>query len=321
MLIFAWLIGVVAVVLLVRAALLYRVQPQRSAERFDGVIYRVGAAAIAERTSRQPRATVVCMHGFVEDLRYFSQFYSDADIQLILVNSGDYHIPIVDPQFRSAAWVTAPLLSEGTIEYDAMVLIQALQHLPKTRSVRVHGHSRGGAVTLEAATMRPDLFRDVEVVLEAPVLPRGRFSQRPSGILNWLLPFLVPLWRRYPISNYNRHRWGQLDTARKREVIKSLPFNVRRIVTMVRNMKSLAEWVNRRGYEIYENVARGVILVADNDQVLNPQAMRESAQHASPAVQTVWVDNCSHFVLFDQPQAVPALARETPRLRMEPTTP
>jgi pimeloyl-ACP methyl ester carboxylesterase len=324
MLILAWLVGVVAVLLLVRAVLLYRVQPQRSAEPFDGVAYRVGAAVVAERTSRQPRATVLCMHGFVEDLRYFSRFYADPDIQLILINSADYHVPIVDPQFRLAAWAAVPPVSEGTIEYDAMVLIQALQHLPKTRSIRVHGHSRGGAVALEAATMRPDLFREVEVVLEAPMLPRGRFRRPSSRVFNWFFPLFVTLWRRHPISNYNRHQWGRLDDMRKREVIESLPFNARRVVTMVRNLKSLAEWANRRDHSVYANLRRGVILVADNDQVLDPQTMRESAQHASPAIPTVPVDDCSHFVLFDQPQAIPALARETSeaaRLRMEPAAP
>lgn len=300
-----WIGIAVALFVVLRTMLLYRSQSGRGAEAFDGVVYRVGAAAIAERSSREPRATVICMHGFVEDLRYFTRFYADPEIQLILVNSADYNVPIVDPKFRSAEWAAAPLLSEGTIEYDAMVLIQALQHLPATRSVRVHGHSRGGAVVLEAAARRPELFRDVEVILEAPVLPRGQFRSSPSAPVRWFLPLLLPLWRGQPISKYNRNRWGRLDDARKRELIENLPFSARRAVTMVRNMKSLAEWVDRRDYQVYDNVSRGVILIADNDQVLDPDSMTESAKRAAPKLQTVAVKDCSHFVLLDQPAAIP----------------
>jgi pimeloyl-ACP methyl ester carboxylesterase len=304
-----WIGIALALLIALRAILLYRSNPGRGAEPFDGVVYRVGTAAIAERSSREPRATVVCMHGFVEDLRYFTRFYADPEIQLILINSADYHLPIADPQFRPAEWASSPLLSEGTIEYDAMILIHALQHLPKSQSIRVHGHSRGGAVVLEAAALRPDLFRDVEVVLEAPVLPRGQFRSSPSTPVRWLLPFLLPLWRRQPISKYNRHRWGRLEDARKREMIETLPFTARRGVTMVRNMKSLAQWVTRRDYRVYENVSRGVVLVPGNDQVLDPDSMQDSARHAGSTLQAMRVPDCSHFVLFDRPQAIPPVVK------------
>ena len=52
------------------------------------------------------------------------------------------------------------------------LMLRALEHLPRSPIVRVHGHSRGGAVVLEAASMRPELFKDVEVLLEAPTCQR-----------------------------------------------------------------------------------------------------------------------------------------------------
>ena len=137
------------------------------------------------------------------------------------------------------------------------------------------------------------------------MLPRGRFRSSPSVVVRGFLPFVWPLWRRQPITKYNRHRWGRLDNARKRELIVGLPFTARRCVTMVRNMKSLEEWANRRDYHVYENVTRGAILVADNDQVLDPESMAESASHAAPRLQTVPVQDCSHFISLDRPSAIP----------------
>ncbi|MFL6650014.1 MAG: alpha/beta fold hydrolase [Sulfurifustaceae bacterium] len=304
---FVWLLGVVIVVIAWRMVLLYRVSPQHHAEPFDGVVYRVGTASVVERASANPRATVICMHGFVEDVRYFTQFYAEREIQLILVVSADYHVPITNPQYRSADWIKTPLLSEGTIEYDAMVLTQALEHLPKAGSVRVHGHSRGGAVVLEAAAMRPDLFRDVEVILEAPVLPGAQPRRPMSPVMYWLFPFLVVLWRRQPISNYNRRQWGRLDNPRKRELIMGFPFNPKRVVTMIRNVKSIAAWQARKNYDLYRSVGRGTVLIGDDDQVLDPISMRASAERAAGSLRTVWLQNCSHFVLWDQPSAIPPL--------------
>lgn len=311
----AWLLGSVVAVMAWRAVLLYRVSPQHHAEPFDGIVFRVGTACVVERASANPRATVICMHGFVEDFRYFTQFYADRDVQLIMIMSADYHVPIIDPQYRNADWIKTPLLSEGTIEYDAMVLTQALEHLPKTSSVRVHGHSRGGAVALEAAAMRPDLFRDVELILEAPVLPGAKPRRPLSPVMYWLFPFLIVQWRRHPISNYNRRQWGRLDDPRKRELIMGLPFNPKRVVTMIRNVKSIAAWQARKNYDLYRNVERGTVLIAEDDQILDPVSMRASAEQAAGRLRNVWLPNCSHFVLWDQPSAIPPLETSGARRR------
>jgi pimeloyl-ACP methyl ester carboxylesterase len=304
-----WVLGVVVAAQVARTALLYRVRPRRHVEGFEGIVYRVGDAAVAERRSDRPRATVICVHGFCEDLRYFTQLYADPEIQLILLTSADYHVPIADPQFRAATWMAPPKRLSGAIEYDAQVLLQALQHLPRTESIRVHGHSRGGAVALEAAAQRPDLFRDVEVILEAPVLPRAAERVPISPVVLWLIPFLFALWRLQPISE-SRQRWGRLDNVRKREIIEGYPFNARRIVTMMRNLKSMQAWRNRRDFDLYQNVQRGAVLIPDDDQVLDPVSMLDSAKHAAGRLTIVPVQNCSHFVLFDQPTAIPPVRKQ-----------
>lgn len=306
---FWFLLVALAIVLHVR--LLYRVGAPRQIENFDGVIYRVGRAAVAERKGRDPRTTVIAMHGYLENPCYFTRYYDDPSIQLIALTSGDYHVPFTGAEHRNAGWEATPKHALGTIEYDAAVLVQVLEHLPKTKSVRVHGHSRGGAVVLEAAAMRPDLFRDVEVILEAPVLPQGRASQPVIPGTLWLVPYFFLLWRKRPLSPFNRHLYGRLDDPRKRSVIEALPFNPRRLITAMRNLRSLVAWMKDRDVGMYKNVERGAILIADGDRVLAPDAMRASALQAEGRLRVVEVSNCSHFILYDRPDAIPPLAGRT----------
>ncbi|RFA36097.1 alpha/beta fold hydrolase [Alkalilimnicola ehrlichii] len=250
--------------------------PQRYREPFDGVMYPVGNAVVAVRDCESPRATVIGMHGFCENFSYFTDLYNDPDVQLILVNSGDYHVPLDQPHYVDASWAETPDAPVGSIEYDAEVLIQALAHLPKSQRIRVHGHSRGGAVVLEAASRRPDLFADVEAILEAPVLPQAAPKKGlPPGTF-LLLPFFVPLWRKQPISARNRALWGPVDTPRKRAQIESLPFNPKRTRTLSTNLRLIGEWMRQRDYGIYQHLQRGVILIPEKDKVLSRYLMQKA---------------------------------------------
>ena len=274
--------GVVVLVLALRQWLLHRECEPSKSEPFDGDVYQVGKAAIAERSCDNPCATVICMHGFVADMRYFTDYYKDPDIQLILLTSCDYHVPITGPRYKPAPWAKAPTEPEGTIAYDAAVLVQALEHLPRGGSIRVHGHSRGGAVILEAASMRPDLFKQVEVVLEAPVLPQARPYVSTTATQLWLLSFVVPLWRKQPISERNMKTWGPLENARKRELIMAFPFNPKRVATMVSNLRGIDDWMREHDASLYQHVQRGTVLVPGKDRVLDAHTMLESAQRAGP---------------------------------------
>lgn len=315
------LVGAVALVLVLRQWLLHRECEPSPSEPFDGDVYRVGKAAIAERRCDPPRATVICMHGFVADMRYFTHHYRDPDLQLILLTSCDYHVPISDPRYKTAPWVKVPDAPEGSIPYDAAVLVQALEHLPRTDSIRVHGHSRGGAVVLEAAAMRPDLFQRVEVVLEAPVLPQARTYASMTAIQFWLLAFVIPLWRREPISQRNLKAWGPLENTRKRELIMAFPFNPKRVATMMSNLRGIDDWMHGRDASLFKNVPHATVLVPGKDRVLDTPSMLESARRGGDALKVVTLDGCSHFPLWDCPDALPPLKRVTERLATSPTAP
>jgi alpha-beta hydrolase superfamily lysophospholipase len=58
-----------------------------------------------------------------------------------------------------------PPYEHHTIKDDVAVVIQAVKHLANTDELLLHGHSRGGAVVLEAIKQNPDLFKNAKVLL------------------------------------------------------------------------------------------------------------------------------------------------------------
>src|ERR1044071_1717924 len=84
---------VAAVLIALRWLLVHRLQAPSTFEPFAGAVYRVGEATVLERGGRDPRVTVVCMHGFLENFDYFTQYYADPSLQLVLIASAGYHAP------------------------------------------------------------------------------------------------------------------------------------------------------------------------------------------------------------------------------------
>ena len=276
----------------------------RATEPFDGLEYRLESSFIYERRPETPRATVLCMPGYLESPAYFTAHYADPSLQLILVTLGDYGAPFTARAQVDAIWPrpTEPL---GTIEHDAQVLLAALEHLPVTKRVRVHGHSRGGAVVLEAARRRPDLFRDVEVVLEAAVLPQGALFSAVTPVVLWLMPLLLLLWRRAPLNPRATAAFGKLTDARKRSLMAGMPRNPNRGRTAVTNVESILAWSTKHDHSLFENV-RGVALIADDDRVLDSTSMRTSASKGRH-LRIIEAADSSHFVTLDRPDLIPPL--------------
>ncbi|MDN3518033.1 alpha/beta hydrolase [Aquisalimonas lutea] len=304
-------VGIGGLALLVVAGLhgwlLFRPGPGPSREPFGGDCYRVADARIYVRRPVTARATVVAMHGFLESPAYFTALYDLPEVEVILVGSADYH-PALDCRSEiDAPWGARPMAPVGTIAHDAEVLVQAMEHLISTRSVRVHGHSRGGAVVLEAARRRPDLFRGTDVLLEAPLLPGVRPVWTPPRAIIELLPWLLPLWRRRPINRRNAPLWGALDDPRKRRLVGSLPFNPRRAVTVRRNLLDLGDWTRNADPGLWHNLESARVVVPAEDRVLEPASMQAGAKQGGAGVQMDAVPASSHFVALDRPAAIPPL--------------
>tara|TARA_Y100000815_G_scaffold266050_1_gene283756 strand:+ start:24 stop:956 length:933 start_codon:yes stop_codon:yes gene_type:complete len=305
------LIGLIGLIILIASSLrrwlLRRETPQMQAVDFSGELYQVGQACIARQGPEEAEHSVIVMPGFVENFLYFTAYYQDPALQLIMLTSADYHVPVNRPRYLKADWISPPRARPGTIAYDAEVLNQALENLASGRQVRVHGHSRGGAVVLEAARQRPDLFSRVEVVLEAPVLPQGKPYREAPKAARWFLPFFLFAWQQQPISPSNRHLFGPLDDPRKRELIGALPFNPRHGSTFVINALDLADWMANTNTDIYQHLRRGAILVPAKDRILHPDAMLHSAEQAEN-LQIVQIADCSHLITLDRPDCIPPLA-------------
>ncbi|MFZ5533478.1 MAG: alpha/beta fold hydrolase [Pseudomonadota bacterium] len=289
------------------------------AKDFDGEILRIGAChALVRRAAATPRATVVCMPGFLEEVWYFDGLYEDADLDCIYLNNADYHVTTVAPEARAQAvdWDQPQPYAVGTISHDAAVLNQVLTHLVRNGPVRLHGHSRGGAVVLEAALQNPELHRrlGIEYVLEAPVLPQGRIH--PSLALAatapglWLLPALFPLLRRLPMRQLGRLAFGP-PHGQKLELASRLWFNARRARTVVTNVQDIQSWMSARTTDAYAvfHAAQVWILVAERDLILNRRHMVRSARQAGGMVRVAEVSATSHMLAQDAPTEIPPLSR------------
>ncbi|HMM44197.1 MAG TPA: alpha/beta hydrolase [Candidatus Macondimonas sp.] len=285
------------------------------AKDFDGEILRIGAChALVRRAAATPRATVVCVPGFLEEVWYFDGLYEDADLDCIYLNNADYHVTTVAPEARAQAvdWDRPLPYAVGTISHDAAVLNQVLTHLVRSGPIRLHGHSRGGAVVLEAALQSPELHRrlEIEYLLEAPVLPQGRIH--PSLALAatapglWLLPALFPLLRRLPMRQLGRLAFGP-PRGQKLELASRLWFNARRARTVVTNVQDIQSWMRFRTTAAYEAFrdARTWILVADRDLILSRSHMARSARQTGEPVRVVEAPETSHMLAQDAPTAIP----------------
>jgi len=300
-------------VYLLRQLQLRREQPPRNDEPFEGNLFRVGEAFVSVRAGGDsPRCSVIAMHGFLEDHRYFTELYRDPAIDLILVTSGDYNVPVRGVQPAAAPWARPVEYEVGTIEYDAAVLNQALENVPRSERVRIHGHSRGGAVVLEAARQRPDLHRDesrdIEVVLEAACLPQGKPHRNMEANMStpgrFLLPFSMPLMKHLPPEVYGRKLYGEIS-GRKRELLASYPYNPRHYATILVNAGNIQDWMEGHGEELYEGARRGWILIGEDERILDRESMLASARRAGERLEVVETAGTTHFITLDAPDQVP----------------
>lgn len=284
-------------------------------EMFSGRVFRVGKGAVAVRNhSGAAEQTVIGVHGFLQNHCYFTQSYEGATTELILLTCSNYHIPVSGPVIEKADWERPIKFAEATIEYDACILNQALENLPSSRNIRVHGHSRGGGVIMEAIRQRPELFEHVEVVLEAPVLPQGALSPLVTALLepvsHGMWPWIVRLVNSTPSSPYAQTFFGKMN-PRKKQLTARLFAATKDHLTIVRNIENVMAWMERASPDIYSHIRHGTILIPGIDRILDRSAMLASAQASPNAVRIIETDSPSHFITLDNKEWVPPLGQQT----------
>jgi len=241
---------------------------------------------------------------------YFTHLYPDPNIQLLLATCSHYHLPISSPQYTPAPWVVPIEHHECTLEYDAAIVNQALEHLPKGRHVRVHGHSRGGGVVLEAIRQRPDLYENVEVVLEAPVMPQGEIHPMVLTLLSrispGMWPYLIRFVRNTPLNAYGPSFFGYLNPI-KRKLLDDIFSNVQNYLTIVFNIENIKHWMQKTSYDVLQHIKNGTILIPEKDRILARENMLESAHHSPKHISIIETTQSSHFITLDSIEWLPKL--------------
>ena len=286
-------------------------------EMFSGRVYQVGKGAVSVRNhSGEAHQTVIGVHGYLENHCYFTHLYQQATTELILLTCSNYHIPVSGPNLETPHWEVRNNYPVATIEYDARILTQALENLPSSRNIRVHGHSRGGGVILEAARQRPELFHNVDVVLEAPILPQGDIHALVKAILepvsHGMWPWVVRAINSTPSSAYGQTFFGRMN-PRKKQLLTKMFTATKDHLTIVRNIENLLAWMEQSDFDVLQNIRYGTILIPETDRILDKECMLRSAEHSPTAVRIVETRNTSHFITLDSAEWVPSLG-DIPRV-------
>lgn len=280
-------------------------------EMFSGKVYMVGKGAVSVRNhSSKAEHTVIAVHGFLENHCYFTQSYQAPSTELILLTCSNYHIPVSGPMPEPAEWEIPIKYLEATIDYDACILNQALENLPSTNNIRIHGHSRGGAVILQAISQRPELYQDVEVILEAPALPGGKTHPLISALLepvsHGMWPWVIRFINSTSASSYGQMFFGKMN-KRKKQLLHKLFTATKDHLTIVRNIEDLFAWMDRDDHSAYQHIRHGTFLIPRVDRILDRNLMLNSARRSPNAVRIVETDAMSHFVTLDDQKWIPTM--------------
>jgi hypothetical protein len=284
---------------------------QTYTEMFSGKVYTVGKGAVSVRNhSGKAEQTVIGVHGFLENHCYFTQSYQDPSTELILLTCSNYHIPVSGPMPEPAAWEVPIKHLEATIEYDANILNQTVLNLPTTNRIRIHGHSRGGAVILEAISQQPELYENIEIILEAPALPGGKTHPLISALLepvsHGMWPWIIRFINSTPSTSYGQMFFGKMNT-RKKQLLHKLFTATKNHLTIVRNIENLFAWMEKADYSAYEHMRHGTFLIPKIDRILDRNLMLASALKSSNAVRVVETSAVSHFITLDDQDWVPSM--------------
>ncbi|MEH6550149.1 MAG: alpha/beta hydrolase [Pseudomonadales bacterium] len=300
-----------------------RTLPQIHRGEFTGELMNVGATYIARRSAKNGCSrSIICFPGFLEDMRYFQDVYKDDDAELILLNNANYHCPFLNDGVSSDVvtldWPENPYLI-GSIEHDGFYLGLALERLASGSEVCLHGHSRGGAVVLEAGRQYPELTsskeRPVSAVLEAPVLPQARTAGKGSEPLQHLLNcYFLPIFFGLK-RNINTERLLTLSIMRptntlKTELLMSIFSTTRSYDTCVKNVQSIFTWQRTMGFEVYDNFPLLTVIIGERDTTLDGRSMLASAEQGqtrNSGLSILKTMGSNHFISLEQPETIRAI--------------
>ena len=279
-------------------------------EMFSGKVFRICSGGVAIRNhSGEATHTIITVPGFLENHCYFTHTYhDDPSTELILMTCSNYHIPVSGTRIEKAPWAQPCTAKPATIACDAEILLQILKHLPSTNKIRIHGHSRGSAVILEAARQKPKLFQQTQIVLEAPLLPQTKAHPMITTIIEPLtynmLPWIIRLLKKTPINNFGKGIFGHL-TPRKKKLLEHMYNTPKDILTIAHNIEDIRHWVTDTSLDIYRHLPKGYCLIAERERILDRETMMKSIFEAADKLTIIETKDTSHFITLDNPECLP----------------
>ncbi len=279
----------------------------------DADFYEIGETVVAvKRGQASATTTVICFPGFLENMRYFQALYADSSSRLILVNNADYHCPYAVNDIEPLPGDANPY-EIGTIEHDGFQLALVIRSLAPRGGLVLHGHSRGGAVVLEAGRQFPELMQDesrpVKAVLEAPVLPQAKMAGSgskplPHRIITYLLPIVLGLGRKSPVEKLLQQPMMQPTNELKTELCQGIFSNARHYATCVTNARSIQQWQMKRSFDLFTHYRQVEVIIGARDDVLDNATMNASAEQGrqlNAGVKIVQTSKTNHFISLEQP--------------------
>lgn len=310
------LIGIALFIHLARSLLAIKQWSAPTAEFFSGDLLTLGdnLVCIPEREidSQLPddAPTVICFPGLLEDMRYFLNVHRETPARLIIINNANYQNPFAARPSPEPVWWQVNPHRLGTIAHDAFCMVKVVEHFIKEGAVYLHGHSRGGAVALEAGRQQPHLFRQATAVLEAAVVPQGRLANngerylKPVGL--YLLPFVFTVLRLLPEEKRRRALMIRKPTVHKNKLVAAFPYVPKQYATVVSQVADIIQWQLKSDVSYYEHFAAVCLITGERDQVLWRKAMLASARQ-SAKVQVIETQDTDHFPSLEKPDEVSAL--------------
>lgn len=284
-----------------------------SGDTFHGQLMALGdnLVCLPDRSHLDPaeveKATLICFPGFLEDMRYFLEVHKDTPAKLIIINNGNYQNPFNQVPTAAPSWFVKPFHPLGTIAHDAACLNQVLEHMCGEEKIILHGHSRGGAVVLEAGNQQPQRVEKIEALLEAAVVPQGRLAGnlekklKPVGF--YLAPLGLSLMRYLPRSQRLKSPMMWVTTPTKDNIVANIPFTPKQYSTALTNNANIIDWHANTGYSYYDNFQRISLITGQRDSVLWLNAMLKSAAHAE-RVNVIKTEGTDHFISLEKPDIV-----------------
>ena len=246
---------------------------------------------------------------------YINGGFIEQGYEIIFINNANYHSPFTQRQVKKLDWDHNPHII-GSIAHDGFIMAQALATLATTKDITLHGHSRGGAVVLDAGRQFPELMQgealNVSAVLEAAVVPQGtpaggELSPLKANIALYMLPVGLSFMRNISEKKLRKLPMMRPTTPLKTSLVKTVACNTKSYATCVENVRSIQQWQQQQSYDLYQNFQRVVVLIGERDDVLEVSTMTASAHRGAdlnPQLEIVETRNTNHFISLETPDVV-----------------